>query len=390
MELVLNEEQKMLRDSAEKLIERHAGADAHRGQRDEGGGLDRDRLATIAEAGWFALMAPERAGGLDLGMTELALVAEQAGRGLLTEPVGALTVVARAIATGRAGRGLGDVLEAVMGGDQIILPLIRDDMMADDDLVTAMSEHHGYQLDGQRRNIPLADKADSFLLEARMTDGTILILVPRDAKGVHVEPADLVDGTSHGTVSFSATTIVHDKLVAGVRHGAALAADSYDRVLLALSAEMLGVMEKGLDLALEYLKTREQFGRPIGSFQALQHRAVNDYIEIELTRSLLYQACAAMDSGHGNRALAAAVKARASEAVLSVTKSTIQMHGAIGFTDEYDAGLYLRRAMVLANQYGTAAFHRRRFAQLSEELSGKDIRPGKRVKKKRRSVFQNP
>jgi alkylation response protein AidB-like acyl-CoA dehydrogenase len=136
-------------------------------------------------------------------------------------------------------------------------------------------------------------------------------------------------------------------------------------LLIGLAAEMLGVMEQALELALGYLKTRVQFNRPIGSFQARQHRAVNDYMDVELTRSLLYQVCAAVDAGQGTPAMIAALKARASEAVMSVTKSVIQMHGAIGFTDEYDAGLYLRRAMALSVQHGDAAAHRARFARLA-------------------------
>ena len=137
------------------------------------------------------------------------------------------------------------------------------------------------------------------------------------------------------------------------------------------------------------MKSREQFGRPIGSFQALQHRAVNDHTEIELTRSLLYQVCGAFDAGNSNRSLAAAVNARASDAVLSVTKSVIQMHGAIGFTDEYDAGLYLRRAMTLSARYGNASFQRKRYATLAEAEAAAADEPPKRRKrpKRKKSIF---
>jgi alkylation response protein AidB-like acyl-CoA dehydrogenase len=219
-----------------------------------------------------------------------------------------------------------------------------------------------------------------------------MVIVPSDLHGVHVESHAAVDGGSNGTVDFSeASTMGDEWLIAGTKQGATLAADTYDRLLIAASAEMLGVMEQALDLALGYVKTREQFGRPVGSFQALQHRAVNDHTEIELLRSLLYQVCAAYDGRRGRRSMAAAVKARASDAVLDVTKSAIQMHGAIGFTDEYDAGLYLRRAMNLAARYGNAAFHRARYAALvADEAAAGDSPPVRRRRvKKKKSIFAN-
>jgi alkylation response protein AidB-like acyl-CoA dehydrogenase len=123
-------------------------------------------------------------------------------------------------------------------------------------------------------------------------------------------------------------------------------------------------MAAALDMAVGYVKTRVQFGRPVGSFQAVQHRAVNDHMEVELTRALLYQVCAALDGARATPAMTAALMARSAEAVISVTRSAIQMHGAIGFTDEYDAGLYLRRAMALSVAYGGASAHRARFAEL--------------------------
>ena len=215
-----------------------------------------------------------------------------------------------------------------------------------------------------------------------------MVVVPADLHGVSVESFATVDGCPNGAVEFSeASTMGDEWLIAGAKQGNALAADSYDRLLLGTAAEMLGVMGQSLELALGYVKTREQFGRPIGSFQALQHRAVDAHIQMELTRSLLFQVCAAFDSGRGSRAMAAAVKARASAAVLDVTKSVIQMHGAIGFTDEYDAGLYLRRAMTLSARYGNAAWHRDRYVALSDAEAGAADAPRPKRRKRRKSIF---
>lgn len=392
MELVLNDEQKLLKESAEKLVHQAGGPDAHRALRGTSSGFDQLRHKEIASAGWLSLIAPERSGGLGLGMYDLSLVLEQAGRGLLTEPIAASAVSAYGIGVGRAATGTEETRTALLAGDQVVLPALQDPeaLELEDETVTAMHYHYGYQLTGRRSGVMLADAADSFLIDARTSDGSIMIIVPRDLFGVEVITSKTVDGTQNCVVSLSEAAVMADnRLVAGAKQGATLAADLYDRLLIAASAEMLGVMEQALDLAIDYMKTREQFGRPIGSFQALQHRAVNDHMAIELTRSLLFQACGAFDAGNGLRSLAAAVNARASDAVLSVTKSVIQMHGAIGFTDEYDAGLYLRRAMSLAAQFGNASYQRKRYAVLAEneELQANEAPKRRRRQKRKKSIF---
>ena len=394
MELVLTEDQRLLKESAEKLVEHCGGPGAHRKLRDVESGFDEERLKAIAEAGWLSLMVPEKADGLGMGIFDLALALEQAGRGLLTEPVSALAACARAVGTGRAATGAGteQALTGLVSGENLLIPVLQDPTVSDlkRERIFAEHYHYGYQLTGKRTGVPFADVAEGFLVDANTSDGTILIIVPRDTFGITVEASRTVDGTTHGSVEFAEVTLMADELlIAGVKQGEALAADMLNWILLGVSAEMLGVMEQALDLAVGYMRTREQFGRPIGSFQALQHRAVNDHIEMELVRSLLYQVCSAVDAGHGSRAMVSAVKARASGAVLSVTKSVIQIHGAIGFTDEYDAGLYLRRAMTLATQYGNAAEHRESYARhvLLDAQKAAEPRQRRKRKKPKKSIF---
>ena len=369
MELVLDEAQTILRESADKLVERHAGPGRFRELRTTGHGFDRDRLREAAEAGWLALAVPEARDGLGLGTTEAALVLEAAGKGLMTEPIAAMMAAAQAVASGPETNGA--VLEELIAGRSIILPALHDPAAEDPEgaRVQAATEGGGVRLTGRTGTVPGAASADGFIVDARSGDGTVLCLVPRDTDGLEVAPRGRVDGTGHAALALADVHVPADAVIADGGRGAEVAAATMDLVLLGTSAEMLGIMEQGLALAVDYLGTREQFGRLIGSFQALQHRAVNDHVDIELTRSLLYQVCAAMDEGRGNRAMVAAVKARASDAVLSVTKSMVQMHGAIGFTDEYDASLYLRRAMSLSAQYGNAATHRKRYARLSSRAA---------------------
>ena len=369
MELVLDEAQTILRESADKLTERHAGPARFRELRTTEHGFDPARLAVVAEAGWLALLVPEERDGLGLGTTEAALVLESAGRGLMTEPIAAVMAAARAVASGPAA--MGATLEGLMSGGSVVLPALHDPA-ADDPAgahVQATPAGSGFKLSGRTGAVPGALAADGFIVDARSGDGTVVCLVPRDAHGLEIRQRGRVDGTGHATLALNDVAVPADAVIASGAQGTEVAAATLDLVLLGTSAEMLGIMEQGLALAVDYLGTREQFGRPIGSFQALQHRAVNDHVDIELTRSLLYQVCAAMDDGRGNRAMVAAVKARASDAVLSVTKSMVQMHGAIGFTDEYNASLYLRRAMALSSQYGNAAWHRKRYARLSSRAA---------------------
>ncbi len=362
MELVLSEEQILLRDSAARLIEDGGGAARHRRQRDLDAGFDRAYLKQMAEAGWLAMIAPEDSGGLGLAMVELALVVEQAGRGLAMEPVSALACAAWALGNGEAGAATAGALAALADGSRVLLPAISEGKLP----TAAPTEDGGFRLDGATARIAHGDAADAFLIAAEAVGGVVLCLVPAGAEGLARDRAATVDGGSHSALRLAAVTVPPDHVVARENSGGDLAAGLYDRLLIGQGAEMLGVMDAALAMGIEYMKVRQQFGRAIGSFQALQHRAVDNHVDAELSRALLYQVAAAMDKGGASRVMVAAVKARLSEAAMSITKSVIQMHGAIGFTDEYDAGLYLRRAMTLAAEYGGAGAHRARFAALMD------------------------
>lgn len=361
MNLVLTDEQKLLRESAARLAAAEGGAARHRKQRDAPEDFDRARLAAMAAAGWLSILVPETQDGAGLGMVELSLVLEEVGRSLMMEPLAALAGAGWALAQGQR-RG-SSILTPLLAGERIVLPALSSSETA----LPAVREEHGrIRLNGTCAFVPHAGEADDFLLPARTERGVLLCLLPAMGKGVSLSCESTVDGGHHGMVTLESVEISEENVVTTEQQGAAVTAGLYDRLLLGYSAEMLGVMRGALDLGLEYIKVREQFGRPIGSFQALQHRAVDNHIDVELSRSLIYQVATALDSQRSNRLMAAAAKARVSEAVLSVAKSVIQMHGAIGFTDEYDAGLYLRRAMVLSSRLGNAAAQRSRFARLAD------------------------
>jgi alkylation response protein AidB-like acyl-CoA dehydrogenase len=357
MELLLNDEQTMLRDSAATFAERRGGADRLRRQRDTDAKIDRVVWSQAAEAGWLAILAQESAGGLGLGLTELCLVSEELGKGLVTEPVAAAAAVARAL-------GASSDADSVVSGDRIILPALMEGPRSIGDeapTVTCSTDGDAITLDGVKTGIPCPDDADGFLVSAAGADGPVLVTVDRAETETQADVT--LDGAVIGSIVLNGVPCIQ---VAGPNEAPALIADLLDALHLGNAAELLGIMEAAQAITVEYLKTREQFGRPIGSFQALQHRAVDNLAAIEMCRSLVFQAARAVDSDGGSPGLVSAALSKAAGSALDICKSAVQMHGGIGFTDEHDIGLYLKRAIMLAARHGNAGLHRRRYAECAE------------------------
>lgn len=357
MELLLTDEQSMLRDSAATFAGRQSGADRLRQLRASEAKIDPDIWSQAAEAGWLAVLAPESAGGLALGLTDLCLVSEELGKGLIPEPVATVAGVARAL-------GASDLAAAAIAGEKIVLPALMEGARAIGDeppAVTSASDTGATTLDGVKTGIPCPADADAFVVSATGIDGMVLVSVMRD--DVEIIENDTMDGASIGTLTLNGSPGI---VIAGPNEAPAALATLLDTLHLTNAAELLGVMEMAQEITVEYLKTREQFDKPIGAFQALQHRAVDNLAAIEMCRSLIFQAASALDGGGGAPGLASAALSRAAKSALDVCKSAVQMHGGIGFTDEHDIGLYLKRAMTLSARYGNAGLHRKRYAEIAE------------------------
>jgi 3-oxochol-4-en-24-oyl-CoA dehydrogenase len=401
MDLHLTSEQALLRDSAAKFIGA-AGPKVARGFREQDPSFAPARLRRAGELGWLAMLVPSSMDGLGLGLTELALVLEQAGRGLVCEPIGLAAISAAALASAASGqRGdsivrahsasedarerAGDtraepgssaraalalgrtphpMLERVMTGAALVVPALQESAYGDDPLgprTRAAGQGGALRLTGKKMFV-CADGADGFLVSASGRDGPALCYVAGNAPGCTLSTTQTVEGRKLAALSLDDAPA--DLIPPHPSSGNAVDV-LHNLALIALSAELLGVMEKALEITLDYLRIRKQFGRLIGSFQALQHQAVNMYIRIEATRSLVFQVAANNDPYRIDSAMAIAVKAKASEDALVVTEACIQLHGAIGFTDEHDIGLYLKRAMLLSSLCGNAAAQRRRYVAIA-------------------------
>jgi len=358
MELNLTEEQVLMRDSATRFIEA-AGPKVARGFRGSDPGFQPARLREAADLGWLGILVPEAAGGLGLGLTELALMLEQSGRGLVCEPVGFAAIAAFALSAGPKPHPM---LESVLMGKALVVPALHESAFGDPLVpnTQAKGQDAAWRLTGAKAFV-CADGADGFLVSADASGRTALFHVARDASGVALTATETVDGRRLWTLRLVDTPA---EIVPPHPSSRSAVEALHDLALFSLSAELLGVMEKAQEITLDYLRTRKQFGRAIGSFQAIQHQSANIFVRIEATRSLVFQIAVNNDAASLDPAMAIAAKAKASEDAIAVTQNCIQLHGGIGFTDEHDIGLYLKRAMLLSSQFGNATAQRQRYVAI--------------------------
>jgi len=341
------------------------------------GGFDPATWAAMGEQGWLAILAPEAVGGAGLGIDAAVIVAERLGYAGLREPF----VPCGVMATHLLGRSDNDALQArtlpaVLEGRTIVSVAWQDASGAlepGSSAVGAQRSGASATLDGVAALVPVPT-ADAFIVAAHDATGVSLWFVPRDQAGLTIHAEPLADGTSMGRLAFASATLRPDACIADGSVAHALLAEAIDLATIASAAELLGVMERALELTLEYLRTRKQFGKPIGSFQALQHRAVDLWIARELSRAALDSAVTrAMDPqtlAPARGAAASAARARATQSAFQLLNQAIQLHGAIGFTDEYDLGLAVNRGLALIAWPGDARTHRRRYARLSAATQG--------------------
>jgi alkylation response protein AidB-like acyl-CoA dehydrogenase len=331
---------------------------------------DREQWRALAEMGWLGIFVPERFGGMGLGLAEAAIVAEGLGRTLVPEPYTATAVLAASAMAGADNDAfLIEKLPQIVSGK--LLPAVAWQERArelDPGAIEAIAVpfEGGFRLSGTKQFIAAAADADAFLVSARHQGALALYWVPRDAAGTQLALQRLADGRQSGTLTLADVIVGRENMVASPAVARAALTRALDHAAIVAGAELLGVMSRALEMSLDYMKTRVQFGKPIGSFQALQHRAVDLFIQKELASAVLAEGLAAIAAGVDatqRAVIASRVKARCSDAALLVTRQAIQLHGAIGFTEDCDVGLYVKRALVQAAWLGNGTAHRRRLTR---------------------------
>ena len=374
MSFMLTEEQETIRRTAKSFFGERAPVTHLRALRDakDAVGFSRELWKEMASLGLFAMAIPEACGGAGLGYAELGLVLTESGRTLAPSPlVSTILLSSNALLVGGSPEQQQRVLSEVSAGDRIIAFAHDEGARFAPYAVATRAESGGagFQLTGEKTMVFDGHVADDFLVVARSAgapgerDGLTLFLVPSNASGITVTRTHLVDSRNAARVRFAGTPA--REIIGQPGRGADVLDAVLDRATIGLSAEMLGSIEEVFDRTIAYLKTRKQFGVPIGSFQALKHRAAHLFCEIELSKSIVLDALRAIDAARPDLATVASVaKARTSDTFVAVSNESVQMHGGVGVTDELDIGLFLKRARVSEMTLGTAAFHRDRFARL--------------------------
>jgi alkylation response protein AidB-like acyl-CoA dehydrogenase len=373
------EQRVMLRASAEAFVGRQSPPSRARALRGQAPGFDPRFWAALAEQGWTGLLAPESASGFGQGLAEMAEVVLALSAQVAPEPVTPVVVFAGRLLAGCAEHGLAaQLLEQTASGRLLPAVAWQEDACGSasfdcwgrpsEPAAVCAQAADGLRLSGRKLHVRPGAGASGYIVTASSSDGLALVWLPAEAVASGLGLQRLADGTFAARIDLDGLALPASHLLAkGDRARAAFDA-ALDAALVMTGAELLACGRRMLDMTLDYLRTRKQFGKPIGSYQALQHRAVDLLVQRELSSALLEHALAELDrgiTGDERARLAARVKARCSEAALTIAREAVQMHGAIGFTDEHDLGLYLQRVLVLSAWLGNASQQRRRYAALT-------------------------
>lgn len=378
MQLALTEDQELLAKTASDFASEKSPVSRVRALRDSGDetGFSRPLWKEMAELGWVGIPFPEDCGGAEMGLAELAVVLEELGRRLAPEPfLSTVLLGGQSLLLGGSDAQKDAWLAGIASGDRL-LTLAFQEKRSRFDLhrVGTRAERHGggFRLDGEKIAVLDGGTAEAFVVAARTAGddddglGITLLLVPATAQGLSVEPQSRIDSRNAALVRFAGVDVGADAVVGTEGQGLTLLEAVVDRATVGLCAEMLGAMSQAFEDTLAYMKERIQFDVPIGSFQALKHRAAEMFIEVELCRSAVMAAARACDEGLEEAPkLVSLAKARCSDTAILVANEAVQMHGGVGMTDEFDIGFYMKRARVAELTFGDARWHRDRWARLS-------------------------
>ncbi|MEA3047353.1 MAG: hypothetical protein QOJ53_1685 [Sphingomonadales bacterium] len=368
MPLYLTDDQVMLRDTARGFMAQEGAIGKQlRHWRDSGcsDGFGHGLWKQFAELGFNGILIGEDEGGLGLGHVEAGIVLEEIGRNLTPSPflTSAVAFVAALKGTALGARWY----PGIIAGETIAALAVDEGPKHRPEAIAMRAERsgNGFSLSGKKQFVVHGASADVTLVAATTDEGLTLFAVEKGARGLNVEGVRLADSSVGARLTFDGVEVDADAVVGEVGGGGAVLARALNAGRTGAAAELVGVGAASMDMTVDYLKQRKQFGRLIGEFQALQYRAAHLYSELEIARAATMKAQQLLDEGSAEaEAMVAVAKAKAGRASQLAVQEGVQMHGGIGMTDEYDIGLYMKRDRVLNELFGDPAYHANQLARM--------------------------
>ncbi|MEP5765720.1 MAG: acyl-CoA dehydrogenase family protein [Halieaceae bacterium] len=375
MDLSLSEEQQMLKDSVARFVQDNYSVERRRALRDSEDGFDREFWQQFAELGWLALPFAEDDGGYGGSALDTMVLMEELGRGLVAEPYLVNIVLCGGLLAAASASQRTELLPGLINGESqwafaFAEPNARYNLA--DISCSVQAEGDTLRLSGEKVAVLNGHCADYLLVSARSSgeqrdaEGISLFVVPADSAGISRKDYPLIDGSRGADISFDGVELSSANQIGEPGAALPLIEDVVAQTLVAMGAEALGAMDALLEQTVEYTRTREQFGQPIGKFQALQHRMADMYLHCQSLRSLLYYAAIVRVEQRADMLQAAsALKVKLGEAGRFVSQQAVQLHGGIGMTDELGISHYFKRLLLLNSLFGDSEHHLRRYVDLA-------------------------
>jgi alkylation response protein AidB-like acyl-CoA dehydrogenase len=366
----LTAEQQMLRDSARRFVQEHYRIEQRRAVSKTELGFSLEHWRSMSDLGWLALAVPEELGGLGCSFVEVALLLEEFGRGLVLEPyISSAVLCGRILDTCDNASARAEALSAMAEGRRRLAlahhePSQRYELMPVS--VEAKREDEGFRLNGVKTLVLDAPAADQFIVSACVEgeENFSLFLVDRATAGMELKAHSLVDDSRAADMALENVLVPRSAVLTGPARSRPVLEEALDRATLACATEALGAMEAVLQLTADYLKTRVQFGQPIGKLQALQHRMAEMFVEVQEVRSILYCGIAQLNAEVSVRgSVVSAAKLVTLKAGRIVGSQGVQLHGGIGMTEEYAMGHYFKKLVAFEKTYGDGDWHAERLAR---------------------------
>ncbi len=377
MDFSLSEEQSLLQDSVQRFIQNSYTFDARQKLLKSEEGFSRENWSSFAELGWLALPFSEASGGFGGTAVETMIMLEEFGKGLVVEPYISTVIMAGSVIEAGGSQAHKDgLLTEIMAGTKLaslayVEPQARFNLS--DVATTATAAGDGYTLSGFKGVVLGGPSADRLLVPARTSgdqkdaSGITMFLVDATASGVSRRDYPTIDGLQASEITFENVAVGAEDVLGEVGNGLALLETGINNGILAVSAEAVGAMEVLYKTTVEYCKTREQFGQPIGKFQVLQHRMVDMFMEHEQAKSLLYMAALRLsedDEVEARKAISA-LKVQVGKGGRFVGQNAVQLHGGMGMTDELNVGHYFKRITAIETLFGNADYHLKKYANVA-------------------------